>query len=154
MLCKYSMLLYKYICPIKIPADSIKIPAEGFKTPAEAIKCHLAGITIIDILNNGILIVAHTNPWPLEALKVWRMSEIWSNWLDHHHPPTPPQHSTILWMGNIDDQHRNPNMNKKDHTVRQLTSCANFWSVHNCTKVWSAGTKLAQLQWSVHLLSV
>ena len=50
------------------------------------------------------------------------MSEIWSNWLDHHHPPTPPQHSTILWMGNIDDQHRNPNMNKKDHTVRQLTS--------------------------------
>ena len=65
MLCKYSMLLYKYICPIKIPADSIKIPAEGFKTPAEAIKCHLAGITII-----GILIVAHTNPWPLEALKV------------------------------------------------------------------------------------
>ena len=64
------MLLYKYICPIKIPADSIKIPAEGFKTPAEAIKCHLASITIIGILNNGILIVAHTNPWPLEALKV------------------------------------------------------------------------------------
>ena len=25
-------------------------------------------------------------------------------------------------MGNIDDQHRNPNMNDKDHIVGQLTS--------------------------------
>ena len=57
----------------------------------------------------------------------------WSSFPDLGQPHPPPgQLCTILYfflsgMGNIDDQHRNPNTNNKDHLVGQLTT-------HACTQ--------------------
>ena len=42
-------------------------------------------------------------------------------------------------MGNIDDQHRNPNiMNNKDHIVGQLTTCINYFHASPYFAFWFA----------------
>ena len=43
----------------------------------------------------------------------------------------------VSGMGNIDDQHRNPNMNNKDHLVGQLVTSAQATILQLCNSVYS-----------------
>ena len=52
-------------------------------------------------------------------------------------------------MGNIDDQHRNTNMNDKDHLVGQLTSQVPVLLLN-----WSFGFTLHRLHWAMCVYTI
>ena len=67
-------------------------------------------------------------------------------WVKTAHPALSSGQSNIqtpIWghSRQLDDQHRNPNINNKDHHVGQLTSCTRHFAVG---PVWKGGCNVKQ----------